>query len=103
MRLAPFDTMFQNYIKTALRNLRRHKAHAAINIAGLTIGMAVALSIGIWVADELNYNKSIPRYDRIGQVMQASVMGGDRGVAWGSPHRWRRNCARTMPAISGMS
>jgi putative ABC transport system permease protein len=77
--------MFQNYLKTALRNLRRHKAHAAINIAGLTIGMAVALSIGIWIADELNFNKSIPRYDRIAQVYQASVVGGEKAVAWGEP------------------
>jgi putative ABC transport system permease protein len=77
--------MFQNYLKTALRNLRRHKAHAAINIAGLTIGMAVALSIGIWIADELNFNKSIPRYDRIAQVFQASIQSGQKAVAWGEP------------------
>lgn len=84
-RLGGNPRMFQNYLKTALRNLRRHKAHAAINIAGLTIGMAVALSIGIWIADELNFNKSISHYDRIAQVYQSSIMGGERGVTWGEP------------------
>lgn len=35
--------MLKNYIKTALRNLRRHKGYAFINIAGLAIGMACCL------------------------------------------------------------
>jgi hypothetical protein len=32
--------MFRNYLKTAIRNLSRHKSSSFINIAGLTVGFA---------------------------------------------------------------
>jgi len=32
--------MFWNYLKVAIRNLRKHKAYSLINISGLTVGMA---------------------------------------------------------------
>ena len=35
--------MFKNYFKTAWRNLVKDKMHSFINIAGLSIGMAVAI------------------------------------------------------------
>ena len=41
--------MFRNYIKIALRNIRRQKGYSFINIAGLAIGMASCLLIAIWV------------------------------------------------------
>ncbi len=70
--------MLENYLKTALRNLRKNKAHSAINMAGLSIGMAVALIIGIWIHDELAFNKSIPHYDRIAQLYQSAVNNGEK-------------------------
>jgi putative ABC transport system permease protein len=33
--------MFWNYLKSALRNLRKHKLFAVINIAGLDVGISV--------------------------------------------------------------
>src|SRR5688572_1396578 len=39
--------MYQNYFKTALRNLWKNKGYSAINIFGLAAGMAVALLIGL--------------------------------------------------------
>jgi ABC-type antimicrobial peptide transport system permease subunit len=73
--LTPFD-MLSNYFTVALRNIRRHKGYAAINIGGLAVGMAVALLIGLWVHDELSYNKYFRNYDRIGQVMQQGTGDG---------------------------
>lgn len=49
--------MFKNYLKVALRNIKRHKGYSFINIAGLAIGMACCLLILIWVLDELSYDK----------------------------------------------
>ncbi len=37
--------MFKNYFKTAFRNLSRNKNYAAINIAGLAVGIAVCMII----------------------------------------------------------
>ncbi|MBO0937479.1 ABC transporter permease [Fibrella sp. HMF5335] len=62
--------MLRNYVKIAWRNLIRHKVYSAINIGGLAVGMAVAMLIGLWVWDELSFNKSHPQYDRIAQVLE---------------------------------
>ena len=48
--------MFRNYLTIALRNIIRHRLYSFINIAGLSVGMAVAMLIGFWMYDELTYN-----------------------------------------------
>jgi putative ABC transport system permease protein len=50
------DTMLKNYIKTAWRNLVRNKFYSIINIAGLTMGLAVGILILLWVQDELSFD-----------------------------------------------
>jgi len=45
--------MIKNYFKIAWRNLIKNKAHSSINIVGLSVGMAVAMIIGLWIWDEL--------------------------------------------------
>ncbi len=49
--------MFKNYLKIAWRNISRHKAYSALNIAGLSIGMACSILILLWVQDELSYDR----------------------------------------------
>jgi hypothetical protein len=49
--------MIRNYLKIAWRNLIKNKAHTFINVAGLSVGMAVAMLIGLWIWDELSYDK----------------------------------------------
>ncbi|MCA0234216.1 MAG: ABC transporter permease [Bacteroidetes bacterium] len=63
-------TMLRNYFKIAFRNLLKYKGYSFINIFGLATGMAVAMLIGLWVWDELSFNKSHKNYDRIAQVWQ---------------------------------
>src|SRR4030095_326194 len=48
--------MFKNYLKTALRNLLKNKFYSFINIAGLTIGLAIGILILLWVQDELSFD-----------------------------------------------
>jgi ABC-type antimicrobial peptide transport system permease subunit len=62
--------MFKNHFKIAFRNLLNNKGYSAINIVGLSVGMAVALLIGLWIDDELSFNKYHKNYDRVGQVWQ---------------------------------
>src|SRR5208282_3468151 len=69
--------MFRNYLKTAWRNLSRSKMHSLINIAGLSIGMAVAMQIGLWIYDEISFNKDFTHYDRIAQVIQNVTNNGE--------------------------
>lgn len=46
--------MFENYFKTAWRNLKKNKVYSALNIVGLAIGIVSAALIFLWVEDELN-------------------------------------------------
>jgi len=62
--------MFKNYLKIAWRSLLKKKGHSLLNMGGLALGMAATLLIGIWVYDELSYNKDFENYDSIAQVMQ---------------------------------
>jgi putative ABC transport system permease protein len=62
--------MIKNYLKIAFRNLVNNKVYSFINIAGLAVGMAVTVLIGLWIHDELSYNKSMDNYDRLGKVWQ---------------------------------
>ena len=62
--------MIKNYFKIAWRNLKKGKLYSFINIAGLSIGMAVTMIIGLWVSDELSFDKYHKNYERIGQVWQ---------------------------------
>jgi putative ABC transport system permease protein len=69
--------MIKNYFKIAWRNLIKSKGYSAINIGGLAVGMAVAMLIGLWVHDELTFDKYHKNYDRIGQVMQHANFNGN--------------------------
>jgi putative ABC transport system permease protein len=57
--------MFKNYLKVALRNIKKQKGYAFINISGLAIGMAACLLILLWVHDELNFDAYHENADNI--------------------------------------
>ncbi len=69
--------MFKNYFKVALRNLRNNKAFASINIAGLAIGMATAILIGLWISDELNFDHYNPNYKKLAKIMITQTHAGE--------------------------
>jgi len=60
--------MFKNYLKVALRNLKKHKAFAFINITGLAVGMAVCILIMLYVLNELSYDKFHENSHRIYRI-----------------------------------
>src|ERR1041385_7532878 len=49
--------MFTNYFKTAFRNLARNKIYSFINIAGLSLGLACAMLIMLYVKDEVSFDR----------------------------------------------
>lgn len=49
--------MFFNYLKVAFRNLSKHKAYSAINIAGLVIGITCSFLIFLYVKAELSFDQ----------------------------------------------
>ena len=69
--------MIKSYLKIAWRNLLKNKISSFINIGGLAIGMAVAFMIGIWIWDELSFDKYHNNYDRIAKIRQHINVNGN--------------------------
>ena len=62
--------MLKNYFKIAVRNLLRYKGFSFINIIGLAIGITGCLVIGVFVWDELQYDKNIPGGENVYRVYE---------------------------------
>jgi predicted permease len=78
--------MIKNYLKIAWRNIVRHKAYSAINIAGLAVGIAASLLIFVVVKYELSYDKFQKNYERIYRVVTYSKnVDGSEGFNPGIP------------------
>jgi putative ABC transport system permease protein len=81
--------MFRNYLKTALRNLWRHRAFSFINIMGLTIGMTACFLIFLYVKFELSYEDFHPKADRIyriaADIKTPTEVLHANGPAWAVP------------------
>ena len=55
--------MIKHYIKIAWRNLIKYKFNSLVDIAGLSVGVAFTLLIGVYVWTELNVNKALQNYE----------------------------------------
>lgn len=75
--------MIKNYFKIAWRNLVKNKANAFINVAGLSVGMAAAILILLWIQDEVSYDKFHENKDRIYEVWNRVPMEGEL-ACWNS-------------------
>jgi putative ABC transport system permease protein len=60
--------MLENYFKTAFRNILRYKGFSLINIASLAIGATGCLIIGLFVWDELRFDRFIPGGENVYRV-----------------------------------
>ena len=77
--------MIKNYFKTAFRNLRRNKVYSLINILGLSLGLACAMLIILYVKDEVSYDrfhKDVKQIYRIGmkRIKPDGSLDGMNGV-----------------------
>lgn len=61
--------MISNYLKIALRNLRRQKAYTFLNVIGLSIGIASCLLIFLLVQHELSYNTFLRDREQVYRVV----------------------------------
>jgi len=77
--------MFRNYLKIALRNIRRHKGFSFINIAGLAIGMACCILIVLFVRDELSYDSYHTKADQIYRVIRKTETQGEMSAEISTP------------------
>ncbi|MBC8042458.1 MAG: ABC transporter permease, partial [Rhizobacter sp.] len=69
--------MFKNYFKVAWRNLVRHKAYSAINIAGFATGIACCLLMLLYVWDELSFDRHFPDHASLYRITADYHFGDD--------------------------
>lgn len=68
--------MLKNYIIIAWRNLSRHKTYSIINIAGLSIGLACAMLILLYVKDEVSYDNFHENGNNIYRIVSQTKYDG---------------------------
>lgn len=68
--------MLQNYLKSAIRNIKKHSGYASINIVGLAIGMACCILILMYITTELGYDRYHENADRIFRLGLDANVGG---------------------------
>ncbi len=72
--------MLKSYITIALRNIMRYKVFSLINIISLSIGIAFALFISLWVKDEFRFNQF---HENLSDLYYVHT-----NVNWGSLQTW---------------
>ncbi|HTB26287.1 MAG TPA: ABC transporter permease, partial [Puia sp.] len=91
--------MFKNFLKVALRNLWKNKAFSAINIAGLSVGLAVCLLIVLYVKDELSYDKYNEHSENIYRVDADISFNGTQFISAASPAPLAPTLMKDYPQI----
>ncbi|MFY0591881.1 ABC transporter permease [Roseivirga sp.] len=71
-KLSYHNMMFKHYLKTAVRGMKNSKSIAAINLFGLSFGIAISLLISLFVADQFLMDDFIPDRDRIVRIERFS-------------------------------
>jgi len=87
--------MLKNYLRTALRNIRRNPLFTGLNIFGLATGLACSILIFCWVQDELSYDRFNPGAERIFR-MTARVKDMESAVV---PYAFANAIRTGIPAI----
>jgi len=78
--------MFQSYLKTAIRFLRKNRAFSVINIVGLAIGTLCCLYIVFYVKDQYSYDQQFDHAADIYRVTTELAVSGDHHmIASASP------------------
>ena len=89
--------MLKNFIKIGWRNVIRHKAHTAINVVGLALGMTCCLFIYLWVQDEQGIDNFHQNGKNLYSVYQTATGNGQTGSAYGSPTLYNSNNQPSFP------
>jgi putative ABC transport system permease protein len=67
------ETMFKNYLKSALRFIRHNKVFAGINLIGLSIALAASFIMLLYVINELSYDSCHKNSKRVYRVLNYYV------------------------------
>lgn len=90
--------MFKYYFKAALKGLNKNKGFTAINIVGLSIGIAACLLIVLYVVNELSYDKYNINGNRIYRITENARLNGNEN-SWASTEKPLKEALTSLPEI----
>lgn len=67
--------MFKSYIKIAVRNILKHRFYSMLNVLGLSTGLAAVLFIGLYISDELSFDRFHDDVDNLYRVVLHGRIG----------------------------
>ena len=78
--------MLSSHIKIILRKLNRERLYALLNIAGLSLGLACCILLGLYLRSELTYDQFHKQHARIYRVAnELTTAGASNKLAVSSP------------------
>jgi hypothetical protein len=91
--------MLRNYLKTAWRNLLRNKAHTAINLTGLSVGLTCGLLILLWAQSELSVDGYHAHGARIYKLYERAFQNNAFTADYDMPAPLSAALVRQIPGI----
>lgn len=95
--------MFKTYLKTALRNLKRHKINSFVNITGLTVGLAAFLMIFLVIQYEESFDDFHPDKDQIYRVVRIGRDAQNREYRTGVPFPVTNGIRVDLPQLKNVA
>jgi putative ABC transport system permease protein len=95
--------MIKNYFVIAWRNLLRKKSFSVINIAGLSIGMAAAVLILLWIQHELSFNRFYKNEEHIFQAGNRYKIDGQTNTWFNTPYPMAKAIQQEYPEVEHVS
>jgi len=89
--------MIQNYLKIALRNIRKQKVYSIINFIGLAIGLSVTLVITLYIIDDLTFDRFHENKDQVYRILSIGVKRGTKNSITAGP--LVQNAMETIPEV----
>lgn len=96
--------MLKNHFKHAWRNFWKHRVTGFINIAGLSVGMAAAVLIFIWVHNEMSFDKHEPDAANIFRIK--NYLSLDKNTTWvweNSPYQIGDAAKKQLPEVEAVT
>lgn len=91
--------MFRNYVAIALRQLWKNQLFSALNIVGLTVGLAVSTFIALYVWHEFHYDRFQPFADRTYRILGTTKFGEQDITFFGIHESFGREVKRQIPEV----
>lgn len=91
--------MIKNFFKIAWRNLLRNKGFSFINIFGLSVGMAAAILITLWIQNEISYDQFHAKKDRIYEAWNKATFSNSLHCWNTTPKILARTAEKDVPEI----